>query len=108
MPLDDVLLLDVHAALELLEPCRGSVTLRYDFSIDDERAFRAGGKFFQSGDNLRKLFCLVLVVPGYELHVIRRGVGQHANAVVLRLEGPTLSRYLAADAGVHRLERSRW
>ena len=104
MPLDDVLFLHMHAALELLEPRGHPVDKRYDFSVDDERAPGATGEFFQRGNYLRKLLCFVLAVAGYQLDVIGCGVGEDPNAVVLGLEGATLTGYFRADTGVHRLQ----
>src|SRR5205085_8536641 len=111
MALDDVRHLDVHTALEFLETRRFSVDERDDLAVQHQRPFALRGEFFQSGDNLRELFCLVFPVSSYELDVGWSGIGKHANAIVFRLEGPTAARNVATDARIHWFERGgrhRW
>src|SRR5207249_1696085 len=105
--LDEVRLFHVHAALQLLETGRLAVDESYDLSIQYQRTLGLSSKLFKRRNDLRKLTGFVLPVAGHKLHIVWRGVGKDAYAVVLRLEGPAFSGDFTSDACVHRLECSR-
>src|SRR2546423_14193373 len=107
MTLDHVRVLDMHAALQLLKSRGLAIDQRDDLPIKHERMLDLRRELFESDNYFRKLLRFVLAIPSNEFDIIRGGVGDDANAIVLWLESPTLARDLAADAGVHRLQRSR-
>src|SRR2546423_11845648 len=107
MTLDHVRVLDVHAALQLLESRWLPIDQRDDLAVKHERMLDLRRELFESDNYFRKLLRFVLAIPSNEFHIIRGGVGDDANAIVLRLERPPLARDLTADTGVHRLQRSR-
>ena len=100
--------LQVHATLQRLEACRRIALERDDLAVEHERPLAPLRECAHAGGDLGELVRLVLAVSRDEPNAGAGREGEHADAVVLRLERPPVAgRDLGADRCHHRRDYAR-
>src|SRR5690349_10760110 len=89
----------------MLKTRRFTIDESDDFTVENDRFFRASGEFLEVGDDFRKLFGFVFRVARDQARRAGCNECNYADTVVFRLECPTLiGRHFFAWGRQHRRE----